>query len=201
MPIALLNTTITGLGVDGLPAGSVTGTNLTNNSVTRPKVNINGTWLQLVSTTKVDSFVSSNTGWTAVTGLSISITPTSTSSKILLMCSVNYDSTRSNSGGGFAFGRNGTIIDASIGGAAGGRYRVTMDFGANANADQSGMSRSFTFVDSPATTSSTTYQLYVFQDVSTFTTTINRARYDDSGGAQADDGRFASSVTAIELGG
>jgi hypothetical protein len=76
-----------------------------------------------------------------------------------------------------------------------------MDFGANANADQSGMSRSFTFVDSPSTTSSTTYQLYVFQDFSGFTTTINRARFDDSGGGQSDDGRFASSVTAIELGG
>lgn len=201
MPITLLNTTITGLGVDGLPAGSVTGTNLTNNSVTRPKVNINGTWLQLVSTTKVDSFITSNSGFTAITGLSVTITPTSTSSKILLMCSVNYDSTRSNSGGGFSFARNGTIIDASRGDAAGIRYRVTMDFGANANADQSGMSRSFTFVDSPASTSALTYQLNLFQDGSFYSTTINRARFDDSGGAQSDDGRFASSVTAIELGG
>ena len=200
MPIVLGNTTITGLGVDGLPAGTVTGTNLANNSVTRPKVNIAGTWLQIVSTTKTDTFVTSNTGWTAVTGLSITITPTSTSSKILLMCSVNYDSTRSNSGGGFAFARGGSILSGAIGGAAGGRYRVTMDFGANANADQSGMSRSFMYVDSPATTAAQTYQIYLYQD-SGFTTTINRARYDDSGGAQTDDGRFASSITAIELGG
>jgi hypothetical protein len=200
MPISILNTTITGLDVDGLPTGSVTGTTLANNSVTRPKVNINGTWLQVVSATKTNSFVTSSSGYTAITGLSVSITPTSTSSRILLMYSVNYDSTRSNSGGGFAFGRNGTIIDGMIGNAAGIRYRVNMDFGANNNADQSGMSRTSNYVDTPNTTSSVTYQLFLFQDATTFSTFINRARFDDASGAQSDDGRFASSVTAIELG-
>lgn len=201
MPITIGNTTISGLAQDGLPSGSVTTTTLANSSVTRPKMGFAGTYLQMVSTTKTDTFAASNSGWTAITGLSLSITPSSSSSKVLLSFHINYDSTRSNSGGGFALARNGTIIDGSIGAAAGGRYRVSMDFGANANADQSGMHRSFMYLDSPGTTSAITYQVYQYQDTAAYTTYINRARYDDSGGAQTDDGRFASTITAIEISG
>jgi len=199
MPITLGNTTISGLATDGLPSGVVTSTTLNNSSVTRPKMGFAGTYLQVVSATKTDTFSASNAGWTGIPGLSVTITPTSTSSTILLSFHINYDSTRSNSGGGFSFSRNGTVIDAAVGAAAGGRYRVSMDFGANANADQSGMHRSFIFRDSPATTSAVTYQVVMFQDYNQFTTFINRTRANGDG--QTDDGRFASTITAIEISG
>lgn len=157
------------------------------------------TILQVISTVKTDAFVGTapdiNT-YTAITGLSATITPTSTSSRILIMTTINYDSTRSNSGGGFAIFRNGSRLDSFIGVSNGIQYRVFGDFGANANADQSGMSRSFQAVDSPNTTSTLTYDIRFTQDSSGFTTYINRARTDAQNN---DDGRFASSIVLMEI--
>ena len=47
-----------------------------------------GKVLQVVSITKQDSFSTSSTSFTDVTGLSLSITPSSTSSKILILGSL-----------------------------------------------------------------------------------------------------------------
>ena len=44
---------------------------------------------QVVSTTKTDGFSTSSTSVTDVTGLSVSITPTSTSSKVLILVDGN----------------------------------------------------------------------------------------------------------------
>jgi len=154
-----------------------------------------GSVIQVVSVTKRDTFSTNSAGDTAITGLSASITPLSTSSKIFIMFDVNYDSTRGNSGGGFRIYRNGSHLTASSGNTDGNRYTVSADFGANANADQSGMHRSGTYLDSPSTTSSTTYQIIINQD-SSFSTFINRARADAN---DTDDGRMASSITLMEI--
>ena len=45
--------------------------------------------LQVVSTTKDDTFTSSSTTFTDVTGVSVSITPSSTNSKVLVILSFN----------------------------------------------------------------------------------------------------------------
>ena len=156
-----------------------------------------GAILQVVSTIKTDTFSTSSTGDTAITGLSVSITPKSTSSKILIMYSVNYDSTRGNSGGGFRIFKNGSHLTGASGASSGSRYTVNADFGANANADQSGMHRTGQVVDNPATTSALTYAMYTYQD-SGFTTHVNRARAD---GNEGDDGRFASTITVFEIAG
>lgn len=156
-----------------------------------------GKILQVVQTVKTDTFSASNAGDTAITGLSASIIPSSTSSRILIMYSVNYDSNRGNSGGGFRIYRGGTMLSAANGQAAGNRYTVNADFGANANADQSMLSRSFSYIDSPSSTSSLTYQVYQYQDTNTFTTFINRSRQDNNDG---DDPRTASTITLMEIG-
>jgi hypothetical protein len=167
------------------------------NSSGRKILNQTGGILQVVQTIKTDTFTSSSTSPTAITGLSASITPSSTSSRILVMYSVNYDSNRGNSGGGFRIYRDGSHITAASGAAAGSRYTVTGDFGSNNDADQSGMHRSFTYIDSPSSTSSLTYQIYIVQD-STFTTYINRSRADAD---QGDDGRYSSTITLMEISG
>lgn len=167
------------------------------NSSGRKILNQTGGILQVVQTIKTDTFTSSSTSPTAITGLSASITPSSTSSRILVMYSVNYDSNRGNSGGGFRIYRDGSHITAASGAAAGSRYTVTGDFGSNNDADQSGMHRSFTYIDSPSSTSSLTYQIYIVQD-STFTTYINRSRADAD---QGDDPRMSSTITLMEISG
>ena len=70
-----------------------------------------GKVLQVVSTTKTDEFASSLSSGSsiAVTGLSVDITPTSTSNKILVMCSVNGHN-GSEGGGTFTIKRDSTEI-------------------------------------------------------------------------------------------
>jgi hypothetical protein len=50
-----------------------------------------GKVLQVVSTTKTDTFTTSSTSLTDLTGMSASITPSSTSNKILVLSSLTYD--------------------------------------------------------------------------------------------------------------
>ena len=47
-------------------------------------INVTGNILQVVSTTKTDTFSTTSTSYVDITGLSVSITPTSTSSKIFI---------------------------------------------------------------------------------------------------------------------
>ena len=171
-------------------------TNQIQTTAGKPILNSTGSILQVVQTIKTDTFSTSASGDTAITGLSASITPSSTSSKILIMYSINYDSTRGNSGGGFRIYRGATRLTGAEGTGSGSRYTVTGDFGANANGDQSGMHRSFTYLDSPSTTSPLAYQIYIFQDTNSFTTHINRARTDAN---DADDPRMSSTITLMEV--
>ena len=56
-------------------------------TTTNPKA---GNIIQVVSTTKTDTFSSNSDSFTDLTGLSVTITPTSTSSKILFIASLCY---------------------------------------------------------------------------------------------------------------
>lgn len=156
-----------------------------------------GKVLQVKQAVKTDTMSFSAVGPTTITGLSVTITPKNANSKFLIMTTINYDSTKGNSGGGFLIYRNGSAIESARGEAAGNRYRVFGDFGANANADQSGMSRSFQYIDSPASASSIIYDIRAFQDNTSYTTYINRARVDAD---QGDDPRMASSIIVMEIG-
>jgi hypothetical protein len=200
MPITIGNTTITGLGVGGLPSATVGSTTLAAGAVTRSKMGTFGAALQVVSAFKTDPFSTTSTSG-EITGLSVSITPTSSSSRILIFFSVAYDNSQSDnsndSGGGFRIFRNGSHLTGTSGQASASRFPCTSDFGGNPNADQSGLGRYHAVIDNPATTSSTTYSLGFIQS-SGDTLFVNRARADPD---QGDDGRFASSITVIELSG
>jgi len=52
--------------------------------------------LQVVSTTKTDTFTTTSTSFTDVTGMSVTITPTATSSKVLVLVSMIAGTTSSN---------------------------------------------------------------------------------------------------------
>jgi hypothetical protein len=200
MPIELLNTTITGLGVDGLPAGTVGSASLANTTIQRANIGYAGQILQAQSTNKTDTFSGTATAgnYTAITGLSVSITPFFNTSKIFIIFSIAFDSTRSNSGGGFAIFRNGGRLDNAVGELRGVNYRVYGDFGAQISAGQTAMHRGGHFLDSPTTTSTLTYDMRFTQDFTGFTTFINRARNDDD---QGDDPRMASTITVLEISG
>lgn len=124
------------------------------NSSGRKILNQTGSILQVVSVNKTDEYFLSGTGTpTDVPGLSVSITPSSTSSQILILGHVNFSAT---SAGGDSFAR--LMRGATAIGSGAGGY-----FGQIAGQDYYAVhSRVIYLVDSPATTSSTTYKIQVW---------------------------------------
>jgi hypothetical protein len=196
--VTLQEPAIAGTTVLDLPATS--GTILTSASAisassittgTLPKAQLpTGSVLQVVSTTKTDVFSTSTTGsYVDVTGLSVSITPTSSSSKILVMVTMNGVAS-DNSGARLL--RGSTVI--AVGDAGGSRIQGTMsDFYLN-NSGNSQKSFAKTFLDSPATTSSTTYKIQVQTPSGTF--------YVNSGNGDGDNiynTRTISTITLMEI--
>lgn len=149
-----------------------------------------GKILQVVSTVKSDTFSSSATSFTDVTGMSVSITPISTTSKVLIVVSTNIGSS-----GDIAVNarllRGSTVIYA--GDTAGSR---PLGF---ANATHSNVAyispHNVFYLDSPATTSSTTYKIQLL--VNSGTGYINRSGIDRD--TSLYDARTASAITALEV--
>ena len=112
-----------------------------------------GKVLQVLQATKTDTTSLSSTSWTDVTGMSQSITPSATSSKILVIA----DCITSGASGVMAKLVRGST-DIAIGDTDGSRERVS--FGST---DGKGGSQvepwTIIWLDSPSTTSATTYKL------------------------------------------
>tara|TARA_R100001224_G_scaffold22669_1_gene11677 strand:+ start:140 stop:736 length:597 start_codon:yes stop_codon:yes gene_type:complete len=88
MPIAINGSgTITGVSVGGLPDGIVDTDMLAAAAVTGPKKGT-GSVLQVVHTSSNTHFTSNSTSFVDVTGMSAAITPSSSSNKILIVCSL-----------------------------------------------------------------------------------------------------------------
>jgi hypothetical protein len=114
-----------------------------------------GKVLQVVQTIKTDGFSTGSTSHIDITGLSASITPSSTSSKILVNVSIGTIDFSTGMYYGFQLVRDTTNIGQ---GTVAGKTAST--FGGTANTVR-GRSPSHTHLDSPSTTLSTTYKVQV----------------------------------------
>ena len=152
-----------------------------------------GNSLQVVQTVKTDTFTMTGTTFTDVTGLSVTITPSSSSSKVLIIPSLSIGA-KKGSRHGYRILRGSTAI--GVGDSSGSRTQYTQQAG-NLNSDTAVYSNTFLFLDSPATTSATTYkiQLRSETDTSGYEVYINRSDDDQD---NASYGRSASTITAIE---
>lgn len=152
-----------------------------------------GKILQVVSTAKTDTFSSSSTSFTDITGLTATITPASASNKILVMVSLNASipSTLTN-GGQLRITRDATEI--IVGDSAGSRTRVT--FGnIVTTSGHAAHNYAMNYLDSPATASSITYGVEL-RMVSAHSGNINRSSTDADQSAYA---RSASTITVMEV--
>jgi hypothetical protein len=121
-----------------------------------------GKVLQVVQTVKTDFFSTTSASFTDVTGASVSITPSSASNKVLIIINGEYGHS-SNDGFGYLKVLRGAT-DLSIGDSRGSSTRATMSTSLrNGGGSSNNVSRSFscTILDSPNTTSSTTYKLQI----------------------------------------
>lgn len=185
-----------------LTSGSQSGLNASALSVgTTPKARMpTGSILQVVNALKTDVFSTATNGFVDVTGISASITPLSSSSKILINISLGGVGMGDGSTGPhtciFRIDRNGSNILA--GDAAGSRNRGAFRSSIGLNQDHS-HSYSYTGVDSPATTSALTYKLQMYTQ-SGVIAYINRTK-SDSDGSDAYQSRTSSSITLMEIAG
>jgi hypothetical protein len=118
--------------------------------------------VQVISTIKTNTFTTSSTSYVDVTGVSATITPTSSSNKVLV--TITGGSSTTSSPNSFSYGvvtRNGTQV--AIGDSRGSAQRCTLDLSpANAgNITDYAKPFCITFLDSPATTSAVVYNLQV----------------------------------------
>ena len=146
---------------------------------------------QVVSTAKTDTFTTASATFTDVTGMSVTITPSSATSQILVIVSGNVGSNTSTNSSFFAILRAATLI--GIGDAASSRARVGTQ--AQPSADARMASFGLTFLDSPATTSATTYKLQMRVDLAG-TGYFNRS-FGDADATTV--GRGASTITVMEV--
>ena len=147
--------------------------------------------LQVVQTVKTDTFTTSSTSFTDVTGMSVSVTPSSTNSKILVYVDLR---TSGNNAWMFKLLRGST--DIYLGDAASTRIRAFSGMtdeliGQNATGQVAAI-----FLDSPATTSATTYKIQTKTEIGT-AMFINRTKNDPDNTTLGI--RTASSITVMEI--
>ena len=152
---------------------------------------------QVLQTVKTDTFSVTGTATADVTGLSVAITPSSSSSKILVSYNLKVSVVHGGYAGFIFLLRDSTQI--YLGDAAGSRTRASSfmtshassDYGAYEMFDMSG-----SFLDSPSTTSATTYKIQMRSNNSSRLFYLNRHPND---GDAAYAPRTASSITVQEV--
>ena len=156
-----------------------------------------GKILQVVQTAKTDVVSTTSASFGAISGFSVNITPSATSSKVL----VTVDIKLGNSGAGAYIKLLRDSTDIYLGDAASSRTQcLQQTYGGNDTGEgKYGMAKmGGTFLDSPNTTSQITYAVQFLRlgGNSPQTLYVNRVGSETAGEYV---GRAASSITAIEV--
>lgn len=159
-------------------------------------VTINGSGrivVQVLNTTLTTVLSTTSGSYVDATGLSVNITPTSSSNRILVFANVSLMPANS-AGGIWQLVRNSTAI--AVGTEAGYSSPATGGFytQSGASAGDAWCGNATSFLDNPATTSTVTYKIQYRSLNGGTTTFINRR-------SNAADINFSSSITVMEISG
>ena len=155
-------------------------------------VSVGGKLAQVVSTLKSDTFTMASATYTDVTGLSVAITPTASTSKVLVTYWLTSAADNASTMGYSRLVRDSTAI--AVGDAAGSRVQATTNWYQNGN--YTVISSGVTYLDSPATTSSTTYKVQVRREAAAGTVYVNRGQNDTD---SVSGPRTVSTITVMEI--
>tara|TARA_R100000353_G_scaffold133509_1_gene94672 strand:+ start:31 stop:624 length:594 start_codon:yes stop_codon:yes gene_type:complete len=151
-----------------------------------------GKILQVKQTLKQDTFsMSSSSSYTAVTGLSLSITPSSASNKILIFGTIYSSSPTDDYATVFALYKNGSAVSAAHGTPSGSRYGAAMKLRADGGGNAKHLHHEF--LDTAGGTSAITYQYYMAAETTGY---VGRTGNDGNSWYQA---RCPSIITAMEI--
>ena len=149
---------------------------------------------QVVQTVKTDAWSSTSTSYVDITGMSATITPTNSANKILVMVSLAIAAGTEH--GGAQLVRGSTSL--GLGDAAGSATRATMyalrmqNVGTNA----AGTGTGYMYLDSPATTSATTYKVQAICPTGN-TVAVNQSA--NLGSIDSNYWRVSSTITLFEV--
>ena len=187
---AKIATTATGVSVTGTVAATAVtgdGSGLTG---------VSGGLVQTVSTHHVTSTTISGTAFTQYSGLNTAITPTSSSNKVLVTVHISFSGV-TDAFPAFKIYRGGTWIgqSATVSPGIETTFAHAIPTGGASPTTQMGVA-SFTFLDSPSTTSATTYSVYI----SPMRTTSRTLRINESY-SRGDDNQYSagSTMTLMEV--
>jgi hypothetical protein len=149
--------------------------------------------LQVVSTTKTDTYTMSSQTYTTVTGLTATITPSSATSKILIVGSLSGIGDTGVTRGMARLVRDSTGL--AVGDTAGNRVSGTAQLPIFTTSSDI-LSQTLTFLDSPASTSALVYGVQIRLNDSGGTIYVNRSKTDAN---TTSDARVVSTITVMEI--
>ena len=179
-------------------SGTVNTSQLVDGAVTSAKLDSGlglGKIGQVLSTTKTDTSEISSSTFVDVSGLSVTITPTSSSSKIYINCNITLNHYETNQTVVFRFVRGSTGV--GVGASAGSRLQASAATATVGGGDHP-QTVSAQFLDTPSTTSSTTYKIQIASE-SGGQTFVNRNNNNDSDNSDPKHSRYASTITVMEV--
>jgi|9_EtaG_2_1085328.scaffolds.fasta_scaffold39624_2 hypothetical protein len=192
--------TVTGISVGGLPDGIVDADMLASNAVTAGKLasGVGGKILQVVQTVKTDTASITNATYADISGLTATITPSSTSNKILVTFVLQYGG-HNNSYVAFKAYRGSTLLPVGTSGTGNMTNASFGGFQEQGNSQFGVQTAVWQYLDSPSSTSALTYKLQwasVYQPGGNYYIYLNRPQ-------NADNNAYnlfgTSSVTAMEV--
>jgi hypothetical protein len=152
-----------------------------------------GTILQVVSTTKTDTFSMSGTDFTTVPTFSASITPVSTSSKVFVLANFTLGNTATDRSSHARLMRGSTsIYEGDTSGS-----RVRSSAGEDLQSAANVMNATPVFLDSPASSAEVTYSLQIAVGTGGFAVFGRSGTNTDSGAGLA----VPASITLMEVAG
>ena len=153
-----------------------------------------GKVLQVVQSVKQNTASTNANSWVS-TGLSASITPSNTSNKILIKISVGACGGSNTTT--FRIYKDGSHLTGASGNPASTREGAAFRIIQNSNDSNHAMGSSFTYLDSPSSTSSTTYELY-YKSQNGQTSAFNHAG-GDSDTSDSYGSRTSSTIILMEI--
>jgi hypothetical protein len=177
-----------------LANSAVTTVKIADGAVTRAKMGYAGAVLQVQQSVLTSVFSSSSTGSWVSTGLSVSITPSSTSSRIFIMLQLSTGQSTSMWATSWGVARNGTPIGGGVStsGAPANVWIATDSY----VSDNQLFGLSMNFLDSPATTSAITYLVQYYGEGNTGY--LNRSL---NQGSSINQCSGSSTITVMEIAG
>ena len=155
--------------------------------------------IQVVQTFKTDHFTTTSTSFVDMTGMAVTITPQSSSSKIMVDVCINSGTSTSNAGVRLLRGSTPIAISTALTGSS---NNVDATFNVSSKNRISTTTSGVKFLDTPATTNATTYKLQVYVKTGGSGTEefhLNRPELTANDGGTTDDSRVSGVVSSITL--